>query len=309
MIGDAPEFSYYPDAATIDVWVDGLWQKVQVTGCSAEVLPEQGFRPQFQLPYMYGYSYVRFEPEGLDPFYGYWQPAPSQPAPLLVHTPGYGAEISVHPSLVMQGYNVLHINPLGYMTPDGPDAGKSVGGQWPVFTETALGHAKKGYGSWFLNCMQAIRWAETQSAVIPGRVSFFGTSQGGGATLLLGSIYRDHGVRCIAADEPWMINFPMYKQLKPDWWSMLPGEDSALVGASQVWRALGTIDALSHAHRLTLPVLLTAGSLDTTCPAATIETLFARLPRTRAYVNIHGRDHRYTQELIGLISAWFRMYA
>ena len=44
----------------------------------------------------------------------------NSPAPLLVHTPGYGGEMSMHPELA-QYFNVLHINPLGYTTPEGKD--------------------------------------------------------------------------------------------------------------------------------------------------------------------------------------------
>jgi hypothetical protein len=111
---------HYPDPDAVDAWLDGIWQEGQDTPFEAERLEEQGFGPHLGIRHMRGCGYVRYSPQGRDPFYGYWQPAPSAPAPLLVHTPGYGAEISVHPDLAAQGYNVLHVNPLGYVTPAGP---------------------------------------------------------------------------------------------------------------------------------------------------------------------------------------------
>ena len=79
--------------------------------------------------------------------------------------------------------------------------------------------------------------------------------------------------------------------------------------ATEAWRALGFIDTLSHARRLTLPVMLTAGGEDTACPPATIESLFEKLPATRMYCHLHGQEHDYTQEFIALAAAWFRLYA
>ena len=66
-------------------------------------------------------------------------------APLLVHTPGYSAEISTHPELVSLGYNVLHISPLGYATPNGPDETQKRDNTWPVLADTISSHGEKGY--------------------------------------------------------------------------------------------------------------------------------------------------------------------
>jgi cephalosporin-C deacetylase-like acetyl esterase len=298
---------HYPDPAAIDAWMDGIWQEAQGTPCEAELLDEQGFGPHLGIRHMRQYAYVRFAPQGRDPFYGYWQPAHSTPAPLLVHTPGYGAEMSVHPDLVAQGYNVLHVNPLGYVTPSGPDTSKQVDGGWPVFQETLASRA--GYRLWLQDCVLAVRWALARPETLPERVSFFGTSQGGGASLLLGSLYHGRGVRCVAADEPWMIDFPRAMSLKPDWAQSLRERMAARENPAALWQALGTIDALAHVHRLDVPVLLTAGSADATCPPPTIEALFDKLPTTRLYCSLDGQDHGYTREFVTLAAAWFRLYA
>ncbi len=318
-----PEFTHYPDDAEVDAWLARIWLKAQHTRCDVEPLEAQGFTEQLGLRHMKGYRYVRFSPEGSDSFYAYWQPAPSAPAPLLVHTPGYGAEMSVHPDLVMQGYNVLHVNPLGYVTPSGADAAKRQDDTWPVFYDTLTSGGERGYMDWFAQCVMAVRWAWRQPSVLPDRVSFFGTSQGGGASLLLGSLYQGRGARCVATDVPWLINFPLAKRYKPAWAETLferlessqqRGKGSGRETLAQqekhkIWRAMGLLDARSHARRLTLPVLLTAGSEDQTCYPATIETLFEALPTTKAYCYLDGQGHGYTQAFIALASAWFRLYA
>jgi cephalosporin-C deacetylase-like acetyl esterase len=305
-------YQHYPSPEAIDAWLDGIWQEAQQTPFEAEVLNESGFTPRLGIRHMKGYTYVRFAPAGRDPFYGYWQPAHAAPAPLLVHTPGYGAEMSVHPDLVAQGYNVLHVNPLGYLTPSGPDLDKQVEGGWPVFQETLASGARTGgvgagYGLWFQDCALAIRWALARPETLPDRVSFFGTSQGGGASLLLGSLYCGRGARCVAADEPWLTDLPRAMSLKPDWAERLRARIEP--NPARVWRTLGTIDALSHVHRLTVPVLLTAGDTDATCPPPTIKALFDKLPTTRLYCHLDGQAHGYTREFIALATAWFRLYA
>ena len=51
----------------------------------------------------------------------------------------------MHPELVGAGYNVLHVSPLGYSTPTGPDETKKRDGNWPVLPDSALSGGTKGY--------------------------------------------------------------------------------------------------------------------------------------------------------------------
>jgi cephalosporin-C deacetylase-like acetyl esterase len=306
---DLPEFEYYPTETEVDAWLEEIWQQATETDCKAEPLSEHGFGHQVGVRHVKGYQYVRFSPHGMDPFYGYWQPAPSGPAPLLIHTPGYGAEMSVHPDLVMQGYNVLHVNPLGYSTPMGANEAKKQNDTWPVLSDTILSRGKEGYHDWLINCVLAIHWAQRQKSVLADRVSFFGTSQGGGGSMLLGSLYQNRGVRSVAADVPWMANFPLYSKLDVEWGKDIFSSIHAMQNPATGWYALGLIDALSHVRRLTIPVMLVAGGEDTTCPPATIESVFAELGSTRLFYDLDGQGHDYTQEFIAVASAWFRLYA
>ncbi|NQT91195.1 MAG: hypothetical protein HQ559_00425, partial [Lentisphaerae bacterium] len=159
MTGEAEEFQWYPSNEEVDEWIGSLWASADATGCEVVRMEEQGFTHNFGVRHMPGYQYVEFRPEGSDPFYGYWQPALSGPSPLLVHVPGYGAEMSVHPDLVAEGYNVLHISPLGYSTPGGADESKMRDGRWPVLPDTVLSGAEEGYKEWLKHCLLAIRWA------------------------------------------------------------------------------------------------------------------------------------------------------
>ncbi len=259
-------------------------------------------------------GYLAFRSQALGGFYGIWQPAPSGRGPLLVHVPGYGSEMSVHPELVAEGYNVLHVNPLGYATPSGPDESKRPQGQWPVLPETARSLGRSGYRQWLTQAAAATLWALRQEQVSADRYAFFGSSQGGGGALLLASLFRDRGVRCVAADVAFLTDFPMVWQMAEH------GAYQIAFGAIEqlaenhpddvptAWRALGLIDTISHVQRLTMPVLLTVGAQDAACPAQSVEALFDHLPGTRSYTNIAGQGHAYTPAFLHLARAWFRLY-
>jgi cephalosporin-C deacetylase-like acetyl esterase len=297
----------YPDRSEVDAWLESIWSMIHSVRCDAEILPDQGFSHNLGIRHTPGFQYVRFSPASMCDFYGYWQPARSCPAPLLIHVPGYGAEMSAHPDLVAAGYSVLHISPLGYSTPSGADESKQRDGIWPVLPDTILSGGEKGYKEWLADCAMAVGWALSQSETIDNRISFFGTSQGGGGALLLASLFHARGVRCVAADVPFLTDFRSASDRGA--YSLFTNSLSLANNKQAAWRAAGLIDTLSHVHRLDLPVLLTAGGSDETCPAHTIETLFGRLPGTRSYTCLKDVGHRYTSEFIPLAAAWFRLYA
>ena len=297
----------YPSRGEVDRWLDSIWDLVDATECPAELLADQGFTHNLGVRHTPGFQYVRFSPAGMSEFFGYWQPALSCPAPLLVHVPGYGAEMSAHPDLVAAGFNVLHISPLGYSTPRGADETKRRDGSWPVLPDTILSRGKKGYREWLAQCAMAVGWASRQAETIENRISFFGTSQGGGGALLLASLFSGRGVRCVAADVPFLTDFQGAQDQGA--YSLFSNALRIVDDKVSAWRTAGLIDTLSHVHRLDLPVLLTAGGSDETCPPHTIEALFARLPATRSYTYLKATGHRYTTQFIPLATAWFRLYA
>ncbi len=76
----------------------------------------------------------------------------------------------------------------------------------------------------------------------------------------------------------------------------------------EAWRALGFLDTLNHAHRLTMPVLLTGAELDSNTPICSSYSLFEQLPRTRSYTVVAGQEHGYTPLFLHMAKAWFTAY-
>jgi cephalosporin-C deacetylase-like acetyl esterase len=261
----------YPTPQQVDQWCQKLLRDsdaMQFTAEPAE-LPE---RPgEVRARHTVG-QFMAFEAPAsgtlmaVERFYAYFQPVFSGgPAPLLVHLPGYGGELSMHPELVAAGFNVLHVNPRGYYTPHGPAIDKLLDGAWPVLPETVMSLGERGYVQWYRDALIAVRWAQAQKSVQPNRVGFFGTSQGGGAALVLASIARGRGTKAVAADVPFLTHFPMARGMNdPGAYSLAftpldPMEKDDGSKAMQAWHALGYTDTMSHVHRLSMPGLLTGG--------------------------------------------------
>lgn len=296
----------YPTPSQIDDWCERIRARSRGEPLTVRPLDAPSYSFQLGVRHTEGNHYIAFEAPGRATFYGYWQPASACPAPVLFHLPGYGAEMSAHPELVEAGFNVLHINPLGYATPQGPSRADK---PWPVLPDTVRSHGRRGYVDWLRDAASAVMWALSLKEVEPARYGFFGSSQGGGTSLLLGSIFAGQGVKAVAADVPYMINFPlMHGQKTRGAYETAFSAMSSSTGDADEWRALGSIDVMSHAHRLHMPVLLTAGGLDSACPPASIASLFESLPGTRSYTYLAGQGHTYTMPFIRLAKAWFGLY-
>ena len=290
--------------------IDSFVEAVFTAGnkvCNISIEHIDPFKPYIYPFHVIGLNrYVRFEPPMRSPFYAYYQPCFSKAAPLLVHTPGYGAEMSIHPELT-DSFCVLHINPLGYVTPDGKDADKmTMGGLGSVLPDTIVSEGRGGYFDWLSDCVTAIEWAKNQPEVLPDRISFFGLSQGGGASLLLGSIYSGRGTQCVAADQPFLTNIIMGDGRGA---YGMGGELYAHISKEKVLDALYNYDTINHVHRYTFPVLLASGGQDAVCPEDTIQSLFAKLTGTRSYTHFEHLAHGYNKEFVLLAKSWFAIYA
>lgn len=300
-------FRYYPTSSDVDFWVEQLLKR------SRDITIKGTFTTDKPIVHAFGNGpnslinqFVRFDTGTGHTFWGYWQPAIKQPAPLLINLPGYGGYISMHPQINDDNYNILHISPLGYVSPEGAHIEMAMkDGNWPVLPNTARG-LPGGYEDWLLDCLLAIRWAKEQPSVLADRLSLYGTSQGGGSSLLLASILKDQ-VRCVCADLPFLTAFPM-TELSGEAYGLLK-EPYSIVEESLFWNRLGYIDTVSHSHRLTMPVMLSSGGKDIVCPPATIEYLFNQLPGTKQYTYLEENVHTHSRQSMYLFRNWLLLFA
>lgn len=304
----------YPTEAQVDEWCALICERAAASHSDPVVTQWTfGNEPHVAARGNAGERLLEFPSANGGTFHCFWQPALTGPAPVVFHLPGYGAEFSAHPEFVHAGFHVMHINPIGYNTPagwaEGVDKANPFATQRMVFPDTVSSFGKSGYVDWLTDACVAVRWARAQPETQAERFGFFGTSQGGGTALLLGSIHADKGCRAVAADQPFMVSFPMFFQGRDgsdpvmQMLQTLPKAD-----LPKAWRALGLIDTLSHVHRLRMPVYLGSGTADTLLPPALIETLFDRLEGTRAFVILKDQVHGYTNVFKQMAAAWFRCH-
>lgn len=300
-------FSCYPSASEIDAWADALLQKSLAAAVQGRFSEDNPIRHAFgNGPNTLENRFVRFEAANGHRFWGYWQPAMKLPAPLLINLPGYGGYISCHPQISDDNYHILHISPLGYVSPDGADKSQMMeDGNWPVLHNTAMGLAG-GYQDWLLDCLIAIRWALNQPGVQAEQLSLFGTSQGGGGALLLASILREQ-VRCVCADLPFLTAYPV-SGLSGDAYGILQTAYQA-EAHNLFWNRLGYVDTVSHAHRLTMPVMLSSGGKDIVCPPETVQFLFDRLPGTKQLTHLENNIHTHSRQSMVLFRSWLALFA
>ena len=295
----------YPSAGEIDRWLDDIFAESADRPFTAEPVADSLFLPATQLGYICP-QLMRFETPGLPAFYGVWYPPVSGPKPLLTFLPGYGSELSLVPMVPAEQYAGLSLCPLGYWTPQGQPDDRREEGEWPVLPDTARTGGQGGYRDWLLQAAMAVRWAWRQTeAVLPDRVAFWGTSQGGGA-LLLGSLCAGRGTRCVMADEPFLTDYPTaafrgaYHVLEKAYRAM---------PAEAFWHAVGLVDTVEHARRLRVPVMLTSGGADTVCPPETLERLWERLPDTKLHLFLNERGHGHNREFAALMLSFAALYA
>lgn len=295
----------YPTAAELDAWCERLVSHAEGIPVNVRALEAPQYTYQLGVRHSQGSHYVAFEAEGRETFFGYWQPACRGPAPILFNVPSYAAEIAAHPQFVADGFHVLHINPLGYQTPYGPSKEDR---NWTVLSDTIGSAGERGYVDWLTDAAIGVLWALSREDVCSDRFAFFGVSQGGGGALLLGSLFKGRGVRAVAADLPFLTGYGLRAQQgNAGAYGLLEGVSRSQETA-EGWRALGFVDTLSHAGRLTVPVLLTAGSEDRATPPDTIEALHHALPGTKQYTLLKGQGHAATVPFIHLAHSWFRLY-
>ena len=295
----------YPTPDEVDEWCAALLRRAEERAVAVREFDAEQYSYRLAVRHTVGNRYLALDVDGPRTYYGFWQPAPAGPAPILFHLPSYAGEIAAHPTLVLDGFHVLHINPLGYYTPYGPGRTPE---QWTVVQDTLRPRGEGGYADWLTDATAAVLWALGRTDVQPDRFAFFGTSQGGGGALLMASLFAGRGVRAVAADVPFLTGFARYAELDEDgrrgFRSMFGPEERR----AAEWKALGYVDTLSHAHRLSMPTLLTAGSQDEVCPPETIAALFERLPGTRSHTLLSGHPHAASVPFLDLARAWFRLF-
>jgi len=227
---------------------------------------------------------------GEEKFYGRYRDKDSKY--LMVSLPGYNSDWNDLSKYMSGDYDILQLSPLGYNTPSGFNLQKRIRGAWPVLYETVSAIDKNvGYNKWFYEVCLAIKAVRKENQ----KLIFLGTSQGGGASLLMSSVFNDCTVAC-SAEMPFLIGFSdkNYKRVR-DFVGSQIGYTGQMIYDFWAKERLYVLDPINHIQRISCKTFLLAGGLDEQCPKEDIEFLYDKLQCPKKYVLLEESDHGYTE--------------
>ncbi len=234
-------------------------------------------------------------------FYGKYKECQNEADILLVSLPGYRAEWNDLSAYYDLNCDILQLSPLGYNTPWGYDNSKLVKGAWPVLYDTVVEFGfYSGYNKWFLECIMAINTIKKENQ----KIIFIGTSQGGGTSIVLGSIFNDITIG-IAAEMPFLIGFANknYEKVCSFVAANINSYEKPIYNFYAKER-LYCIDPLSHIERIKFSTLLVSGEKDTECPAIDIYELYEGIQSNKQYIELKNTGHGYTKDFEKIAKNW-----
>lgn len=287
-----PEYATKPYITenTVDNWVKSILDNVDKHVLKEEVCKVNSNNFQWiRFTYEYGEFYGRYRDKKGSKY-------------LLVSLPGYNSDWN-DMSVYREGeYDLLQLSPLGYNTPYGFDNKKRVNGAWPVLYDTvSKTDPNEGYNKWFFEAVAAVKLMRKPDQ----KLLFIGTSQGGGAALVLSSVFNDCTAAC-SSEMPFLIGFSdkNYKKVR-DFVGSQIGYTGEMVYDFWAKERLYRIDPFRHIHRISCDTFLLSGEFDDQCPREDIECLYDGLRCEKKYVMLEKTGHGYTKAFGKEAKLWF----
>lgn len=227
--------------------------------------------------------------------------AKARPWPVIITAPGYSGTAQGTPlSECQRGYAVVQLYPRSQGDSaelwkiDGPDKLT-----WHL-------DAPEGayYQGAYADVMRMIDYVASRPDLDGSRIALVGGSQSGGIALAVGAI--DSRVKAVVAHVPFLCNFRLAARTPNSLVKKLldragRNDDAAL-------RTLDYFDPWQLAPRLRAPVLLSAGGRDEVCPAATVLSVYERLPGLKSLNVYPDLPHTTCLAFTNLSWAWLDLH-
>lgn len=230
--------------------------------------------------------------------------APRRGLRAVMAVPGYSGTKPIPVHLAQLGYAVLTLYPRAQ--------GES-GAEWQLPEATKLtwnltDRERYYYRGGYADCVRGLDFLASRPEVDAGRLGMWGRSQGGGLTLATAAI--DSRLGAAVAEEPFLCNFPEaiasvrtapYVELS-DHLDAHPEQKAAALDT------LTCFDPLTLAHRISCPVLVSAGMKDEVCPYRTIAPVFERIPCQKALIAYPDLAHAASTDFNVHATGWLAHY-
>lgn len=228
------------------------------------------------------------------------QGASPKPLPAIVTVPGYGGwQQGITLSECQRGYIVLQVYPRGqgesekFWKIDGPDK-----------LTWRIAHPEGYYyqGA-YVDVIRGIDYLLTRPDVDKSEIGIMGTSQGGGIALAVAAL--DPRVKVVVAHVPFLCNMRLAATVPSLVRKLLHGY--GVLNANSL-DTLDYFDPYTLAPRIKVPALLSAGGKDTTCPAATIRSVYGRLGGIKAIAYYPDLPHTSSIAFYQMSWKWMERY-
>lgn len=169
----------------------------------------------------------------------------------------------------MRGYAILQVFPRGQG--ESEKYFKLQGDKISSNLEKPDGHYYRGG---YADIIRMIDYIITRPDIDSNRIAMAATSQGGGIALAVSAL--DKRIKTVVAHVPFLCNFRLAATIPNSLVKKLL--DRANANNEISLQTLDYFDPLQLAPRIKVPVLMSAGGKDETCPLPTIRSVFDRLP-------------------------------
>ena len=229
-----------------------------------------------------------------------------EPFPAVMHLPGYGGEMIHQPHLAhLEGFAWLTLYPRGQ--------GESCR-EWTLpegVSKLTMGldsPEHQYYRGAYMDCLRGVDFLCSRREVDKSRIGVAGGSQGGGLALAIAAL--DERLAAAFAHIPFLCNYPVairtatagpYQELI-DHFAAHPEEKE------QALATLAHMDPLNLCTNTGCPTMVTIGTMDTTCPPATIHPVYEGIPSAKALMIWPDLAHAWTYEARQLMASWLRRH-
>ncbi|WP_018625914.1 acetylxylan esterase [Niabella aurantiaca] len=216
--------------------------------------------------------------------------------PVIVSASGYSGDQGVQLKECLRGYAILQVYPRGqgpsekYWKPDGDKLSTHLNTPDEAY-----------YRGGYADVIRMIDYVVSRPDIDSSHIAMVSSSQGGGIALAVAAL--DHRIKAVVAHVPFLCNFRMA--------AAMPSLVKALLDRSHNnnERSLATLDyfdPLQLADRIQIPVLMSAGGEDKTCPMATIQSVYDRI-RSRKELKIYpGLKHEPSRDFYERWWPWLK---
>lgn len=220
----------------------------------------------------------------------------AKPWPLIVTVPGYsGNAQGVMLSECQRGYAVLQVFPRGQ--------GES-SKYYKINGDKLSTHLEKPEGAYYqgayADVIRFIDYMVTRADIDSSRIAMVATSQGGGIALAISAL--DPRIKAVVAHVPFLCNIRLAATIPNSLVKTLL--DKSNNNNEAALQTLDFFDPFQLARRIGVPILMSAGGRDSTCPKATIESVYNKLSAKKGLEIYPQLTHTSCQGFYNLSWPW-----